>query len=71
VSYLQVVIINHKSQKPREQVFALFFRQIVDMVNMVSNSEDGLPSGDWVGANYWMIRLEISPTFSTAPRGAE
>jgi hypothetical protein len=60
VTDLQVMVLNNELHKPVQGSSALFLRQSVDLLDMVSNPKNGLPSCDWVCANHRMNGLQVS-----------
>jgi hypothetical protein len=51
VSYLQIMIIHHKSQEPVQYAFTLSFSQSINFLHVVAECENALPAGDGVGAH--------------------
>lgn len=52
VSDLQVVVVNHKANKPLKELFRFGFCESIDLLCMVSKCENRLPARDWVCTDY-------------------
>jgi hypothetical protein len=53
-----MVFSNH-TEELIEQVRRLILSQAINVLNVVANSEDGLPASDWVGADNWVLGGEF------------
>lgn len=58
VSYLEIMIIGHQSDKPLKQMLALSLCHVIHLLNMVPESEDRLPPSNRVCAHNGMDGLE-------------
>jgi hypothetical protein len=54
-----MVLSNH-TEELIEEMGALALSQAVNVLDMVANSEDGLPASDWVGADNRVLRGEFT-----------
>jgi hypothetical protein len=58
MSYLQIMVINNKSQEPVQYSFTLSLSQSIDFLHVVAESKNALPTGDGVGAHDGMDGFE-------------
>lgn len=56
---LQIMVLSDHSQELVSKVIALTLSKTIDMLYMVTNSKDGLPSSDWVSADNWVFSGEF------------
>lgn len=49
---LQVVVLRNQLYEPVQRGFAFFFGEPVDLLHVVADCEDGLPTGHRIGADY-------------------
>jgi hypothetical protein len=49
------MILSNHTEELIEQVRRFILSQTVNVLNVVADSEDGLPAGDWVGADNWVL----------------
>lgn len=54
MSDLQVMVFDNQLHKPIQCLLTLFFRQSIDVLHMVPDSKDGLPSSNGVRADHGM-----------------
>jgi hypothetical protein len=57
-SDLQIMVLHNQRLEPLERVLALAVAQPIDLLDVVANGEDGLPSSHRVGADDWVNGLE-------------
>lgn len=70
ISGLQIMILDNQPQKPFQQSFRLIWCDVVDLLHMLSDCEDGFPSGDRIGADDGVRGFEtIADVVGRAARG--
>ena len=57
---LQIMILSDHTKELIKQVSALTISQTVDVLDMMTNSEEGLPSSDGIGANDRVLCGELA-----------
>jgi hypothetical protein len=48
---LEVVVLSDHAEELVEKVVRLALGETIDVLNVVTNSKDGLPASDWIGAD--------------------
>jgi hypothetical protein len=56
---LEVVVLSDHAEEFSKEVRALTLREAVNVLDVMAEGKDGLPSSDWVGANDWMLGGEL------------
>lgn len=57
---LKVVVVCDQVDKTSQHLVAFLLSEAVDTLYVVTNTEDALPTSDWVGANDWVYSLQLS-----------
>lgn len=55
------MILRENAQEPVKEHGTLFVRNVIDALRMLPNSEDGLPTGHWVGADHRVLCPQTWP----------
>jgi len=67
---LQIMVLYDQLHKPVQEVLALVLGQTIDPLYVVTDGEDRLPTGDWIGADHGVNGLEgLADIFGRAARG--
>jgi hypothetical protein len=56
---LQVMVLVHQVEEPRQQLLAFLACQAVDVLDVPAHGEDALPPGDWVRAYNGMDGFQL------------
>lgn len=54
-AHLQIVVLNNKTHEPFKEMGTLLFSNFINLLHMVTNGENTLPSSHWVGADHRVL----------------
>ena len=72
VADLQIVVFDDQLNKPVQEVLGLIICQAMDVLDVMADSKDALPTGNRVGTNNWVNGFKhIADVFGSSSRSGK